>query len=615
MQELQEETFFGNKNDDAHKHVERVLDIVSLFNIPGVAHNAVMLRVFPITLTRAAKRWVDKLSLRTVDSWDLLKRSFIQRYCPPSKTAKQLEEICNFKQEGDETLYPAWERNYEPPIARLWHDGSSSRNIDSNSSSEGITTNVRSHLDKEYPLNEKVKSMEEARYGEFSRHFLKLDSIEEYRDTSHMANHHQLRDEQTGGKFEECKAIFTEDRSPLYTPFYYSPEEIEYFSANSSFSNDEKHETKKVEVSKALATLDIAPNVKMVSQEEKQNLPPKEQDQGSFILPYSIGRLDFNNTLADLGASINVMPFSMYTHLGMGKLEPISMVIEMANNTKCTPKGIVKNLLIKTNKFIFPVEFVILDMVEDFRMPIILGRPLLAIGHAKVDIFWKSISLKVGNEKVIFKMRNSFTTTIVESVRAIRSETRTEDDDLINIDYDLFLYDSESCEFIRLLGIDPDIFSYDIDIHESYEEIVYRMTDQAEPCEIEALKETNIETHLTHTGKRVHWCEAILQGKENVHQYWASSNPYSDICDGKGLSDNKDKHYRENMNDSERREKFNEDQDDIEVDDREDPKECGKDKANSILEVVLDKLYEAWFNGTSEDEDDLDGILDYLQPK
>ncbi|GKG62168.1 hypothetical protein Tco_0632072, partial [Tanacetum coccineum] len=57
-----------------------------------------MMRVFPITLTRAAKRWVDKLLSGTVDSWDLL------------KTAKQLKGIRNFKQEGDKTLYQAWER-------------------------------------------------------------------------------------------------------------------------------------------------------------------------------------------------------------------------------------------------------------------------------------------------------------------------------------------------------------------------------------------------------------------------------------------------------------------------------------------------------------------------
>ncbi|GKE14904.1 hypothetical protein Tco_1422481, partial [Tanacetum coccineum] len=71
------------------------------------SHDAVMLHVFPINLTGVAKRWVDRLPLGTVDPWDLLKKAFIQRYCPPSKTAKQREEIYNFKQEGDETLYQA----------------------------------------------------------------------------------------------------------------------------------------------------------------------------------------------------------------------------------------------------------------------------------------------------------------------------------------------------------------------------------------------------------------------------------------------------------------------------------------------------------------------------
>ncbi|GJX84376.1 hypothetical protein Tco_0335150 [Tanacetum coccineum] len=94
-----EDTFSGNKNYDAYEHVERVLDIVILFNIPGVSHDAVMLRDFPITLTRATKRWVDRLPLGTVDSWDLLKKSFIQRGaplekdCPLNKEAKSVEEV------------------------------------------------------------------------------------------------------------------------------------------------------------------------------------------------------------------------------------------------------------------------------------------------------------------------------------------------------------------------------------------------------------------------------------------------------------------------------------------------------------------------------------------
>ncbi|GJZ84284.1 hypothetical protein Tco_0649623 [Tanacetum coccineum] len=122
-------------------------------------------------------------------------------------------------------------------------------------------------------------------------------------------------------------------------------------------------------------------------------LPLKENDLGSFMLPCSTGRLDFNNALANLGASISIMPFSMFKRLGIGKLKPINMVIEMADDIKCIPKGIVKNMLIKIDKFILPIDFVILDIIEDFRMPVILGRPLLATAHSKVDIFRKTISL------------------------------------------------------------------------------------------------------------------------------------------------------------------------------------------------------------------------------
>nr|GEW82670.1 hypothetical protein [Tanacetum cinerariifolium] len=215
MRELWEDTFFKNKNDDAHEHVERVLDIVSLFNIPRVSsHDDVMMRVLLNTLTEAAKRWVDRLPPGTIDSWDLLKKAFIRRYYPSSNTAKQLEEIRNFKQEGDETVYQAWERyndllykcpthdinshqkvkifynglgtmnhqllDSQGPIPGMtpaqaltaiqtmadhcqkWHDRSSSRKIESSSDSEGIAA-------IDCPFSEEVKSVEEAKYGEFRR--------------------------------------------------------------------------------------------------------------------------------------------------------------------------------------------------------------------------------------------------------------------------------------------------------------------------------------------------------------------------------------------------------------------------------------------------------------
>ncbi|GKD56940.1 hypothetical protein Tco_1290327 [Tanacetum coccineum] len=205
MQELRKDTFFRCKNDDAHEHVERVLDIVSLFNIPGVSHDAFMLHIFPITLTGAAKRWVYRHPPGTVDSWDLLKKAFIKR-CPTHDINNH--QKVNIFYNGLGALNRQLLDLQGPipgmtPIQALtaiqtmaghsqkWHDGSSSRNIKSSSNYEGIATIVNklenlgrdmkklkenihaiqvgcqnyrgAHLDKDCPLKEEVKSMKEAK--------------------------------------------------------------------------------------------------------------------------------------------------------------------------------------------------------------------------------------------------------------------------------------------------------------------------------------------------------------------------------------------------------------------------------------------------------------------
>ncbi|GJX07342.1 zinc knuckle CX2CX4HX4C containing protein [Tanacetum coccineum] len=380
--------------------------------------------------------------------------------------------------------------------SQKWHDGSSSRSVDSSSNFEGITAIVSkldslAHFDKECPLNEEVKSMKEVKYGEFSRPFLNnsqnngrlnrgASGYDSYVQPSSGEKRLSFSDNerQETDKSRNDEDLVTLDASPEIKHVPHEEKQIvcyyvETYEPSISFPTRLEHHVEEALVNKTLESLKKIwinhPLLKEIRQTDNYakhmkdlvvNKPNTKEDE-------KVRKLDFNNALAYLGASISVMPFSMYKRLGMGKLKPINMVIGMVDNTKCTPKGIVKNLLIKIDKFIFLVDFVILEMIEDFRMPIILGRPLLATAHAKVDIFRKSISLEVGNEKVIFKMRSSFTTTIFEFVRAIRS---TGDDNLVNIDYDLFLYESESCEFNHLLAIDPDIFTYDIEVQESYEE-------------------------------------------------------------------------------------------------------------------------------------------------
>ncbi|GJU03533.1 retrovirus-related pol polyprotein from transposon TNT 1-94 [Tanacetum coccineum] len=134
----------------------------------------------------------------------------------------------------------------------------------------------------------------------------------------------------------------------------------------------------------------------------QNELPPKEKDPGSFVLPCIISNTMVSNALADLGASISVMSFSMFKRLGLGNRRPVNMVIKMKDRSMQSPKGIVENVLVKIHKFIFLVDFVILDIIEDDKVPIILGRPMLATAHAKINVFGGKISLEVRKEQIIF---------------------------------------------------------------------------------------------------------------------------------------------------------------------------------------------------------------------
>ncbi|GJT13666.1 gag-pol polyprotein, partial [Tanacetum coccineum] len=110
LKELRENTFSGLDNEDANEHIEKVLKIVDLFHVPNITMDQLMLRVFPISLTGAASRWLRNEPTGSIKTWEDLKTKFLNKYCPPGQTAKKMEEINNFQQEPDETLYQAWER-------------------------------------------------------------------------------------------------------------------------------------------------------------------------------------------------------------------------------------------------------------------------------------------------------------------------------------------------------------------------------------------------------------------------------------------------------------------------------------------------------------------------
>ncbi|GKA61676.1 hypothetical protein Tco_0761195 [Tanacetum coccineum] len=104
LKELRDNAFSGLDNEDANEHIEKVLEIIDLFHIPNVTQDQIMLRVFPMSLTGAASRWLRNKPSGSIITWEVLKKKFLSKYFPPARTAKKMEEINNFQQELDETL-------------------------------------------------------------------------------------------------------------------------------------------------------------------------------------------------------------------------------------------------------------------------------------------------------------------------------------------------------------------------------------------------------------------------------------------------------------------------------------------------------------------------------
>ncbi|GJZ06996.1 reverse transcriptase domain-containing protein [Tanacetum coccineum] len=136
-----------------------------------------------------------------------------------------------------------------------------------------------------------------------------------------------------------------------------------------------------------------------------KKLPEKLGDPEKFLILCSFSELKCK-ALADLGASINLMPLSVWKTLGLPELISTQMTLELANQDIFTPKGIARDVFVPVGKFTFPADFVIVDYESDPRVPLILGRPFLRTARALIDVHGEEMILRDGNERLILNMRN-----------------------------------------------------------------------------------------------------------------------------------------------------------------------------------------------------------------
>ena len=146
----------------------------------------------------------------------------------------------------------------------------------------------------------------------------------------------------------------------------------------------------------------------MVLEKKSAHLPKKLNDQGSFTVPCTIGNFHFKNVLIDSGASINLMPLSVFKKLGIGQhtCKKTPVTLQLADKSTRFSKGTVEDVLVKVDELIFPVDFTVLDMEEDEDIPLILGRPFLATGQALIDVGKGKLTLRGLDKQVTFDIHD-----------------------------------------------------------------------------------------------------------------------------------------------------------------------------------------------------------------
>ena len=133
------------------------------------------------------------------------------------------------------------------------------------------------------------------------------------------------------------------------------------------------------------------------------------EDAGSRQLHHSLHHREFwmGKALCDFGVSINLMPLSIVKRLSFGELTPIAMTLQMEDRTLAQPEGILEDVLIKVGKFIFPMDFMVIDIEEDKQVPLLLGRPFLTTRTALIDVKKGELTLRMGDEAVHFNLNQS----------------------------------------------------------------------------------------------------------------------------------------------------------------------------------------------------------------
>nr|GEW65024.1 reverse transcriptase domain-containing protein [Tanacetum cinerariifolium] len=421
--------FHGLPGDDANKHLDKFLHVTQSIKVNGVTDDALHLYLFPHSLAHHANAWFDRLPRNSINTFEQMAKMFLGKYFPPFMVTKLRNEIINFRQHPDESLFEAWER-YKLSIDRSQRRESSS-SITSSSDTEiaalkaemaEINKNLMRPplaILKMYMLQEPIKDHQFSTKIKTATIRIRTSitktgiketiilrgttkegtssSRELTKDTMHPTNNGSTEDVQPLVVPTESSILNSEPVVPILEPVA--------FPVSSPRPNQR-------------------PSIPYPSRLQDQKLRDKAIDQREKFfqifkdLNFNISFVDALILMPKFGPSIKSLltnkdklcelartPLNEHCSAVLLKKLPEKLRDpELADRLISHPVGVAEDVFVKVGTFHFPADFIVIDFDADPRVPLILRRSFLKTGRALIDVFEGELTLRVGKEAITFNL-------------------------------------------------------------------------------------------------------------------------------------------------------------------------------------------------------------------